>query len=483
MFPRQQVFLIAAVSSIVVGSTIYSQITAVVLVGAFTTPTYYSRPPVTTTTITKSSEAVGTTQATTKTTLESINGQSVVDEIDTTTTTTTRTSTTLLTNATEQQQSKTIFGRHYPQSKSSLKPGEFVITYLEINGFLITTSNGVTVLIDPILEGDLDFFGLTDLYSAKKKTLPSTGLIDLLPPHIDCLLLTQGLNDHAHVRTLSAFAQSRIITNVTTILAPPSARPALEESGLLNPTTTNKSKVKFLKHGETFTVVPSQQSSKSADADASTATDTTSPSDNDVAADHTPSAVSRSRCDGLEIRATKGALVGPPWQARENGYILRPTTATTHNKRRRRRLPFGSSRRDDASSRTTTTTSTEEDCSSPSIYIEPHVEFDVRELQRLGHNVDVVISPIEGQRIASTFDLVFGSDRTVELVKTLRPKLVIPMTNGNVDASGPVSSIVSTSGSEQEFRSRLVDASSGIISMAPPRIEKLTPGEDRLIKL
>lgn len=333
-------------------------------------------------------------------------------------------------NATSQQvrssPSKFFTQHRRYHHQQSLSPNEFIITYLEINGFLLTTYDGITVLIDPILDGKLDF-GIPHLYSASKKALPSKGLIDQLPP-IDCLLLTQGLDDHAHVQTLTSLARSGKLLNVP-ILAPPSAREALQQSGLF--TKTNKLNVGFLKHGEKWTITLPPPSTTSR-----------------------PGINSRnSVSNGLTIQATKGALVGPPWQARENGYILSSCTSTSKS-------------------------SSFSAAAGPSIYIEPHVEFNVDELQRVGP-VDVVISPIEGQRIGSVFDLVYGSDRTVQLVETLRPKAIIPMTNGNIEASGPVSSIVSTNGSEQEFRRRL--ETTGLSKST--RIEKLIPGEDQFIRL
>ena len=54
------------------------------------------------------------------------------------------------------------------------------LTWLEINGWIIT-AGGVTVLVDPILEGGLDF-GIPSIYSAQKRSLPASGLLDALPP-------------------------------------------------------------------------------------------------------------------------------------------------------------------------------------------------------------------------------------------------------------------------------------------------------------
>ena len=84
----------------------------------------------------------------------------------------------------------------------------------------------------------------------------------------------------------------------------------------------------------------------------------------------------------LQVIATAGALVGPPWQARENGYVVRS--------------------------------------SARSLYVEPHVEFDEAELRRLAP-VDAVISPVSGQALPG-IELVHGVADALRLVRALRPR-------------------------------------------------------------
>jgi L-ascorbate metabolism protein UlaG (beta-lactamase superfamily) len=285
-----------------------------------------------------------------------------------------------------------LFASHFSKAKKN----ELVLTYLETNGFLMSV-DGVTILIDPILEGPLDF-GIPDFYTGKKKVLPSAGLCDLLPP-VDCILITQGLDDHAHLRTLTKLASMVDYDNVP-IVAPPSARGALERSGMLR-----KSNVRFLKHGERTTVQPLNKTSSA----------------------------------GVSIRATTGALVGPPWQKPENGYILRSN--------------------------------------GPSVYIEPHVEFRRIELSKEAP-VDVVITPIVGQSLPA-FALVHGPQDTVRLVKTLRPKLIVPMRNGDLEIEGILSKLVTTVGTESEFRERLRNSA----FTTTTEILDLVPGEDQIIKV
>jgi len=273
------------------------------------------------------------------------------------------------------------------------------------------TTNGVTILIDPILEGPLDF-GIPQFYTGKKKNLPPTALIDALPP-IDCILITQGLDDHAHLRTLTKLASDSRFENVP-IVAPPSAKGTLEESGMLRP-----SNVQFLRHGERTTV----GSIHTMDEKLSSATTSTVPT--------------------IDIRATAGALVGPPWQTRENGYILRPSSNDSGR--------------------------------APSIYIEPHVEFQEQELRREAP-VDVVITPIVGQRLP-ILDLVYGPEQAVKLVNLLRPKVVIPMMNSNVDDSGIASALVSQNGEVHDFYSGLENSPA-----RQTKIQMLTPGKDEIVE-
>ena len=283
-----------------------------------------------------------------------------------------------------------------------LSHDKLLVTYLEINGFVVST-NGLTILIDPILEGSLDF-GMPEIYSGKKRNLPSTNLIDSLPP-IDCLLLTQGLDDHAHLRTLTKLASDSRFDSVP-IVASPSAQGALEASGMLR-----SSNVRFLRHGEQTTV----------------------------------GSVTTSESTTINIRATSGALVGPPWQTRENGYILRPSQSSTTGK------------------------------VGPSIYIEPHIEFQEEELKKEAP-VDVVITPIVGQRLP-ILDLIYGPEQAVKLVNVLRPKVVIPMMNSNVDQSGIAAWLVSPNGEVKDFYRGLENSQA-----AGTKVQELVPGKDEIIE-
>jgi L-ascorbate metabolism protein UlaG (beta-lactamase superfamily) len=69
------------------------------------------------------------------------------------------------------------------------------LTYLDSNSWLIEI-DGKRILLDPWLVGDLTFGSLTWLFQGKKNN-PQP-----IPENIDLILLSQGLEDHAHPPTL-----------------------------------------------------------------------------------------------------------------------------------------------------------------------------------------------------------------------------------------------------------------------------------------
>ena len=287
--------------------------------------------------------------------------------------------------------------RSWPgHSNPSPSAATATLTYLEINGWLLTAA-GVTVLCDPVLDGPLDF-GIPGVYEASKRVLPASGLIDTLPP-LDALLITQGLDDHAHARTLRQLAR---LDPELPVIAPPSARPALERAALRNVRyiTSRSRRVDLPYLG--LDALPTIRLPASQDADEATI----EPRRRGGAA---------AGGGGLLVRATSGALVGPPWQRRENGYVVRSV----------------------------------EGGGCPTLYLEPHVEFDADELARLGP-VDAVITPVSGQTLPG-FELVHGPAASVELVATLRPRWVLPMCNGAVDATGLSAPLIEAIGSSEEF--------------------------------
>jgi len=104
---------------------------------------------------------------------------------------------------------------------------------------------GLKILVDPILVGNLDF-GIPWLYDAAKKVLymlSSFLFVELLwalmnlflsvcnlvqlsdLPEIDCLLITQSLDDHCHLKTLKPLSGKSPNLRV---IATPNAKPLLD---------------------------------------------------------------------------------------------------------------------------------------------------------------------------------------------------------------------------------------------------------------
>lgn len=139
------------------------------------------------------------------------------------------------------------------------------LTWLDSNSWLIEIGDK-RLLIDPWLIGPLVFGNLPWLFKGERHT-PR-----VIPENIDLIVLSQGLEDHAHPQTLK-----QLDKNIP-VVASPNAAKVVQEFGY--------SQVITLAHGETYTFNNS-----------------------------------------IEIRAVPGSLVGPTLV--ENGYIF--TDLSTSN--------------------------------------------------------------------------------------------------------------------------------------------------------
>ncbi|KAM0882986.1 hypothetical protein ACQ4PT_031931 [Festuca glaucescens] len=162
-------------------------------------------------------------------------------------------------------------------SSTTITPGEpttttVKLTYLEFNGWVWELDGGFRILVDPILDGNLDF-GIPWLFDAAKKTLKNKDGLDLAG--VDLLLITQSLDDHCHLRTLTRISAAMPDLPVITT---PNARPIVSALPFTN--------VTYIEPGESTTVGGGT----------------------------------------IEVLATAGPVLGPPWQRPENGYILTTTT-------------------------------------------------------------------------------------------------------------------------------------------------------------
>ena len=217
-------------------------------------------------------------------------------------------------------------------------------------------ASGLKILVDPWLVGNLSFGGLESIYCGVKRVArPETIDIDRLAAETDLILLTMSIDDHAHKPTLQRLPKS------IPVAGSPSAAAVARKLGYKT--------VYEIDHGKEIVI-----------------------------------------CDGkLKIRATQGALVGPPWSKREIGFVLTETSST-----------------------------------GISLYYEPHADYVASSVAEVG-TVDVVVSPPSTQSLLG-YQLVKGATDNVPLLKMLRPKVVVALMNAEFDATGPLHSLLSETG-------------------------------------
>ncbi|NEP78630.1 MAG: MBL fold metallo-hydrolase [Okeania sp. SIO3C4] len=133
------------------------------------------------------------------------------------------------------------------------------LTWLDSNSWLIEIG-GKQLLLDPWLVGPLVFGNLPWLFKGERRTPRA------IPENIDLIVLSQGLEDHAHPQTLK-----QLDKNIP-VVASPTAAKVVQELGY--------SQIVTLTHNETY-----------------------------------------SFDNSIEIRAVPGSLVGPTLV--ENGYIFK----------------------------------------------------------------------------------------------------------------------------------------------------------------
>lgn len=258
------------------------------------------------------------------------------------------------------------------------------VRYLETNSWVFTVGK-TTVLIDPVLSTPLDF-GIPWLYSGKKRTIDGPKEVEILAQSCDYILLSQGLDDHTHSSTVKDILRRR--KKPLKFIAPKSSVPILRSAGV------DLSNVDILSPGDRLKFN------------------------------------SEGR-DSFEVLATTGALVGPPWQANENGYIIR--------------------------------------AGKTSLYYEPHCMYDESELSR--YQVDYVISPLVSQNLPF-FTLVDGGDKAIRLAEILKAKAIIPMANGELEQSGILANIIRKGESaeaiicrmsqDKKFKAKIFDVKPGV---------------------
>lgn len=136
-------------------------------------------------------------------------------------------------------------------------------TYLDSNSWLIEIAD-IKILLDPWLVGDLIFANAPWFFRGQKKKHHP------IPEQIDLILLSQGLEDHAHPPTL------KVLDKNIPVVASPNASLVVEKLGYKN--------IHVLKHGESY-----------------------------------------SLADKVEITAVPGSPIGPTLV--ENGYLIKDKTS------------------------------------------------------------------------------------------------------------------------------------------------------------
>lgn len=228
--------------------------------------------------------------------------------------------------------------------------------------------SGKTVLVDPWLVGKLTFADQNWLFEGSKGLQQELD-VDAIAAKADLLIISQGLPDHAHKPTLE-----RLPKDMPVVCSPTAAK-ILAGLGFKN--------VFELDHGQCM-----------------------------------------SFCDSaLQICATEGALVGPPWSKRENGFVI---TETCSNGAR--------------------------------MYYEPHCDYSQQSLEDLHvAPVDVIFTPVTTQEILA-YPLVQGATNIVRLIQQLRPKVVVPLINADFPTKGPLASLLKEIDSPDTLISRLQGA-------------------------
>jgi L-ascorbate metabolism protein UlaG (beta-lactamase superfamily) len=210
------------------------------------------------------------------------------------------------------------------------------------------------------------------LYTGNKRVTNGDRELANIIDDINYIIITQGLDDHAHTPTLKKI--SKLKPNMQYV-CPPSAVQIFEKCGI--------SQEKLIQ------ITPGQQIT-----------------------------IKNKKNDAVEIRATTGAKVGPPWQANENGYLLRPKPKQSTS-------------------------------SKYSLYIEPHCMYENEELEK--YTSDIVISPIKSQKIF-TYTLVDGGNKAASLCDTLDAKFLVPMANGDLVQTGLLSNIINAKGTVEDMQ-------------------------------
>ena len=161
---------------------------------------------------------------------------------------------------------------------------------------------------------------------------------------------------------------------------------------------------------------------------------------------------SRSVAGGrLTITAFAGSLVGPPWSKRQNGYLFQEAHSS--------------------------------DGASASLLYEPHCDFDDASLRKLPTRPDIILSPVTSTLLGvgdAAYPLVLGDINLKRLLTLLKPKVLLPLLNAEIDSEGPLSLLMIERGTnKREDLRRQVEAMGLDVRVEMPSV----PGESFAIAL
>lgn len=274
---------------------------------------------------------------------------------------------------------------------SATTPPHPVLRYTSFEGnsfnlqFLASHTN---VLVDPWLVDTLSFGGLEFMFKGTKRLTAAVD-VDKIAAETDVILLTMSIDDHSHRPTL------RRLPKHIPVVASPSAAAVVRDMGY--------TEVIELKHGKQASVANGR----------------------------------------MTVTATVGALTGPPWSTRQNGFVLKET------------VPDGIR-----------------------MYYEPHCDYAVDSVASVGQ-VDIVVTPPSTQSLLGAYDLVKGSTDNIALLKSLRPKAVVPLLNAEFDATGPLNRAIVERGGVDDLQREM----RGVPELESVKLYVPTPGEPLSIEL
>lgn len=263
-----------------------------------------------------------------------------------------------------------------------------------------------SILVDPLVD-TLDFGLPRSVYFMKPATLINSQstietMVDSKP---SVILLTQVLDDHTHLPTLRRLA-NYLSRESFVVIAPPSAREKLKD-------VFPASHLRVLHPGQAISI--------------------------------------RDDDRLLYVQATAGSRVGPPWQAPENGYVVKfednPSSALC--------TTDGSTR----SPSVAVVQASPAITSGGDVYYAPH--NDILPSKSLkGITASVCISPVIETRLPA-FTLVHGQEKALALALHLQASTVIPLRNGEIKAEGVLAGLVSSRGeplaAQRAFQERGID--------------------------